>query len=141
MSNHYSSTARLGADPELRYTNTGKAVANLRVVDQERRKNDQTGHWEDAGEPLWLSVSLWGAKAEALANEARKGDLVTVTGRLVARSYEKDGVKHTVHEVKAQEVAVVPRTDKAQSSQWGQPSQPQEQAWGQPAYNTPEAPF
>src|SRR5699024_1539789 len=122
-------TGRLGMDPELRFTPNGKAVANFSVADTPRRLNRDTQQWEDAGETLWLRGSLWGTKAEALAEHARKGHLVTVTGRLEARSWEdrQTGDKRTVTEIAAQEVAVVPRssqssgggTDFAQAGGWG----------------------
>ena len=138
MSNHFTITGRLGQDVELRFTQGGHAVANVRIVDQERRKNEQTGQWEDAGEPLWLSGSLWGAKAEALANVAHKGDLVTLTGKLTARSWDdkNTGEKRTATEVKIFDAAIVPKVDKpAQSGGWGGAPQqaPQSDPWGTPS--------
>ena len=149
MSNHFTITGRLGQDVELRWTQGGHAVANVRIVDQERRKNDQTGQWEDAGEPLWLSGSLWGAKAEALANVAHKGDLVTLTGKLTARSWDdkNSGEKRTATEVKIFDAAIVPKVDKpAQSGGWGGAPQQAAQSdpWGQPpagGYGSTEIPF
>lgn len=122
MSNHVTITGRLGQDIELRFTNGGKAVANFAVADTPRRLNRDTQQWEDAGETLWLRCSLWGAKAEALNETARKGDLVIATGRLEARSWDdkETGAKRTVIEMSAQEVAVVPRTTaKPQGGAWG----------------------
>ena len=151
MSNHVTITGRLGDDPELRFTPQGKAVANLRVADTPRKLNQQTNQWEDAGETLWLGVSIWDRKAEAIAKAAHKGDLITVTGTLVARSWDaQDGTKRTVTEVKATDVAIVPRAESQggqsapqQSGGWGQqqPQQPQQQGnpWGPPA--TDEPPF
>lgn len=134
MSNHITITGRLADDIELRSTPQGKSVANGRVADTPRRLNQQTNAWEDAGETLWLSFSIWDAKAEALVGAAHKGDLVTVTGELTARSWDaQDGTKRTVNEIKAREVAVVPRGQRqhpAQQSQGG----PRQQAdpWSQP---------
>ena len=158
MSNHFTITGRLGDDIELRFTPQGKAVANGRVADTPRRLNQQTNQWEDAGETLWLSFSVWDAKAEALAEAAHKGDLVTVVGELVARSWDaQDGTKRTVTEIKAREVAVVPRASAKPAQTWqgnqggNRPAQPTQQqtdpwnqgtgagGWGQP--NTAEAPF
>lgn len=133
MSNHFSITGRLGDDIELRYAN-GKAVANGRVADTPRRFNQQTNQYEDAGETLWLGFSIWDAKAEALVEAAHKGDLVTVVGELVARSWDaQDGTKRTVNEIKAREVAVVPRAQ-AKPRQ-SQAEQPQADPWAnqQPA--------
>ena len=110
MSNHVTITGRLGDDIELRFTPQGKAVANGRVADTPRRLNQQTNTWEDAGETLWLGFSIWDRKAEALVEAAHKGDLVTVTGQLIARSWDaQDGTKRTVTEIKATDVAVVPK--------------------------------
>jgi single-strand DNA-binding protein len=150
MPNNVTITGRLGDDVELRFTPQGKAVANLRVADTPRRLNQQTNQWEDAGETLWINVSIWEAKAEAIAAAAHKGDLVTVVGTLVSRSWDaQDGTKRTVIEVKASEIAVVPRA----SRQGGQQAQQRQQqpaqggwnqdtgagGWGQPA--TQEPPF
>ena len=134
MPNHVTITGRLGDDIDLRFTPNGKAVANGRIADTPRRLNPQTQQWEDAGETLWLGFTIWEAKAEALAEAAHKGDLVTVTGELVARSWDKDGEKRTVTEIKAREVAVVPRraagpqSHAPQSAQGGNPwgGQPQQ---------------
>ena len=124
MSNHFTMTGRLGDDIELRFTPQGKAVANGRVADTPR-KRDESGNWVDAGETLWLSFSIWDAKAEALVEAAHKGDLVTVVGELVARSWDaQDGTKRTVTEIKAREVAVVPRSSaKPRPIQSQQPAQ------------------
>lgn len=147
MSNHFTITGRLGDDIEIRWTPQGKAVANGRIADTPRRFNQQTNAYEDAGETLWLSFSIWEAKAEALAEAAHKGDLVTVVGELVARSWDaQDGTKRTVTEIKAREVAVIPKAQRQggqpqsgprqQSDPW---SQPQQQAWG--GQQNEEAPF
>lgn len=148
MSNHISITGRLADDPELRFTNSGKAVTRARVLDTPRRLNQQTNQWEDAGETLGLTFSLWDRKAEALAGAAHKGDLVTVTGELTARSYDaQDGTRRTVHEIKAREAAIVPRAQakprQTQGEPWGQ-AQPAQQAQGNPWGGQPgpdSAPF
>ena len=61
----------LTADPELRYTPSGTAMANFTVASTSRIYCRQTSRWED-GETLWLSFTLWGKKAEALADAAKK---------------------------------------------------------------------
>ena len=135
MSNHFTITGRLGSDIELRFTPQGKAVANGRVADTPRRLNRDTNQWEDAGQTLWLGFSIWDRKAEALAEAAHKGDLVTVVGQLTARSYQtNDGQTREVVEVKATDVAVVPKvTAQPQSSgNWSQPAQPQQPAQADP---------
>lgn len=108
MSNSLTIVGRLAFDIEVRFSPSGDAVASGRIADTPRRKNQQTGEWED-GETLWLGFSLWGRKAEALADAAKKGDLVLVTGTLTQRTFDgKHGEQRTVIEVKATEVAIVP---------------------------------
>ena len=107
MSNHFTIIGRLGGDPELRFTAQGAAVCSGSIADTPRRKNAQTGQWEDAGETLWIRFSIWNAAAEALAEAARKGDQVTAVGRLRQRSYERDGQKHVAVELDAREPPIL----------------------------------
>ena len=83
----------LGADPELRYTPSGKAVTDLRVaVNNNQRGPD--GEWVE--ETLWFRVSVWEQAAERLAEQLRKGNKVFAEGQLRAREYEaRDGQKRT----------------------------------------------
>ena len=90
--------ATLVADPELRYTNNGTAVANFRVASNSRRKNQQTGQWED-GDTTFLTVSAWGARGENVSSQFSKGHKINVVGDLKQREYEKDGQRRTVYEV------------------------------------------
>lgn len=133
MPNTITITGRLAADIDLRFTPSGDAVANGRVADTPRKFDRDRNEWVDSGETLWLGFSLWGKKAEALADAGKKGDLVIVAGTLVQRSFEgKHGEQRTVVEVKAIEVAVVPQQprtgagwskDRA-TDPWSQPNQP-----------------
>ena len=81
----------LGADPELRYTPSGKAVTDLRVaVNNNQRGPD--GEWVE--ETLWFRVSVWEQAAERLAEQLRKGNKVFAEGQLRVREYEsRDGEK------------------------------------------------
>jgi single-strand DNA-binding protein len=81
----------LGADPELRYTPSGKAVTELRVaVNNNQRGPD--GEWIE--ETLWFRVSVWEQAAERLAEQLRKGNKVFAEGQLRVREYEtRDGEK------------------------------------------------
>ena len=101
--------ATLVADPELRYANNGNSVTNFRVASNSRRKNQQTGQWED-GDTTFLSVSAFGGLGENVAARFKKGQRVNITGQLKQREYEKDGQRRTVYEVTANSVAEpVPR--------------------------------
>lgn len=92
-------------DPELRFTSNGDAVAALTVKVTPRKK--VADKWTN-GEASWFRVSVWGKSGEAVAEKVREGDRVTVTGTLEMRSYEKDGEKRTVPEIRAESIGVVP---------------------------------
>ena len=77
----------LTADPELRFTPSGAAVANFTVASTPRRFNSQTNQWED-GEALFLRCSIWRDAAEHVAESLTRGSRVIVQGRLRQRSYE-----------------------------------------------------
>lgn len=91
-------------NPELKYTQSGSAVANFRVASTPRQYDKNTNQWVD-GEALFLQCNIWRQAAENVANSLSKGDRVIVSGRLRQRSYETNqGEKRTVFEVEADEV-------------------------------------
>jgi single-strand DNA-binding protein len=94
----------LVADPELRFTPSGAAVANFRIASTPRTFDRQTNEWKD-GESLFLSCSVWRDAAENVAESLTKGMRVIVQGRLTQRSYEtREGEKRTVMELQVDEV-------------------------------------
>ncbi|MFT4010848.1 MAG: single-stranded DNA-binding protein [Nocardioidaceae bacterium] len=94
----------LTADPELRFTPSGAAVANFTVASTPRQFDRQTNEWRD-GEALFLNCSVWRQAAENAAESLVKGMRVIVNGRLKARSYEtREGEKRTVFEIEVEEV-------------------------------------
>jgi single-strand DNA-binding protein len=94
----------LVADPELRFTPSGAAVANFRIASTPRTFDRQTNEWKD-GESLFLSCSVWREAAENVAESLTKGMRVIVQGRLTQRSYEtREGEKRTVVELQVDEV-------------------------------------
>lgn len=94
----------LTADPELRFTPSGAAVANFTVASTPRTFNRQTNEWED-GETLFMRCSIWRDAAENVTESLVKGTRVIVQGRLVQRSYEaRDGSKRTSVELQVDEV-------------------------------------
>jgi single-strand DNA-binding protein len=97
-------TGGVVADPEVRVTDAGKAWARTRIACQERVR-DGAGGWTD-GETTYLTVVAFGRQAENLVESVRKGDLISVQGRLQQREYEQDGVTRTEYSVRADEVAV-----------------------------------
>lgn len=92
------------ADPELRYTQSGAAVASFRVASTPRRYDAQAGQWVD-GEALFLTCNVWRQAAENVANSLNKGDRVVVSGRLRQRSFgTREGERRTVFEIEVDEV-------------------------------------
>jgi single-strand DNA-binding protein len=94
----------LVADPELRYTPNGAAVANFRIASTPRAFDKATNEWRD-GDSLFLACNVWRQAAENVAESLTRGMRVIVTGRLKQRSYEtKEGEKRTVYEVEVDDV-------------------------------------
>jgi single-strand DNA-binding protein len=91
----------LTRDPDLRYTPSGTAVADLRLA--VNRTYSVQGDKRE--ETLFIGIVVWGKQAEAAAQHLAKGSSILVDGRLQSRDYEgKDGVKRTVVEVVAESV-------------------------------------
>ena len=94
----------LTADPELRFTPNGSAVANFTVASTPRVLDKATNEWKD-GDALFMRCSVWRQAAENVAESLQRGQRVIVTGRLKQRSYEtKEGEKRTVIELEVDEV-------------------------------------
>jgi single-strand DNA-binding protein len=89
-------------DPELRFTNNGTAVANLRVAVTQRVL--EGGAWRD-GQTSFFRVNAWRETATHLADSLRKGDRVVVLSRLRQRTWESpEGERRSVAEIEADEV-------------------------------------
>ena len=93
----------LTADPELRFTPSGLAVANLRIAVTPRTRQ-QDGTWTQ-GETTFHTVTVWRDQAEHAAESLTKGTRVLVVGRPKQRSWtDQDGTEHHVTEVDAEEL-------------------------------------
>ena len=94
----------LTADPELRFTPSGAAVANFTVASTPRTFDRQTNEWKD-GEALVLRCNIWREAAENVAESLTRGARVVVTGRLKQRSFEtREGEKRTVVALEVDEI-------------------------------------
>ncbi|WP_029136721.1 single-stranded DNA-binding protein [Nakamurella lactea] len=94
----------LTADPELRFTASGAAVANFTVASTPRIFDRNSGEWKDQ-EALFMRCNIWRQAAENVAESLTRGARVVVTGRLKQRSYEtKEGEKRTVIELEVDEI-------------------------------------
>lgn len=136
---------RLGRDPELRYTQAGQPVVNMRMATDESY-TDQQGQKVEKAE--WHSVVVWGRQAEPCSTYLRKGSLVYVEGSLQTRKWQaQDGTDRYSTEVKAMRVQFLETRNsqgQQQAPQQGQQQgHPQQQApqQGQPAQGRqPQAP-
>lgn len=94
----------LTADPELRYTQNGLAVANFTIASTPRVFDKTRGEYVD-GDALFLRASVWREFAEHVAGSLTKGMRVVAQGRLKQRSYEtKEGEKRTTFELEVDEI-------------------------------------
>lgn len=132
-------TGNLVDDPELRFTPAGHAVAKFRVASTPRTFDKQANEWKD-GDSLFLTVSAWRSLGEHCAESLHRGTRVIVTGALKQHSYEdREGVKRTVYEIDAEDVAASLKTatavvtKAAQGGRGQQPAQQQGGGWGQQA--------
>jgi single-strand DNA-binding protein len=117
----------LTADPELRFTPSGAAVASFTIASTPRTFDRNTNEWKD-GEALFLRCSIWRQAAENVAESLTRGMRVIASGRLKQRSYEtREGEKRTVIELDVDEIgpslkyanAKVNRTQRGSSSGGG----------------------
>ncbi len=88
----------LGADPELRYTASGTAVAKFRIATTEVF-TDRSGTRQERTE--WHRIVAWGKLAEICGQYLSKGRLVFIEGRIRSDSWEQEGVKRYSYEIVA----------------------------------------
>ncbi|WIE65933.1 single-stranded DNA-binding protein [Curtobacterium sp. MCLR17_036] len=94
----------LTADPELRYTQSGLAVANFTIASTPRTFDKQTNEWKD-DDALFLRASVWREVAEHVAGSLTKGARVIAQGRLRQRSYQdREGQQRTSIELEVDEI-------------------------------------
>jgi len=98
-------TARLGAEPELRFSAKGTAIASMRLATSKRIKDPQTGEWSD-GPTTWLAATAWDQLAEQIAESSLdKGTELIVAGELQERTWTgKDGQERTVLELRIRSI-------------------------------------
>lgn len=97
---------RLTADPDLRFTPGGKAVATFTVAASDRKRGED-GSWED-GDKVFLRTTVWEQQAENVAECLQKGDAVVVTGAKLRQSEweDKEGNKRTTYELTGNTITV-----------------------------------
>jgi single-strand DNA-binding protein len=109
-----SITGNIVRDPELRFTPTGKAVANLTVAESRRRRTADGNGWEDA-EPTFWPVAIWGDYAEHVAESLVAGARVVVVGRTRTQVWTQIERERAGQELRRLEVAAA---EAAPSLRW-----------------------
>ena len=102
-------TGNLTRDPELRATQSGSQVLSFGVAVNDRRRNAQTGEWEDY--PNFVDCTMFGTRAEKIANYLAKGSKVAIEGKLRYSSWERDGERRSKLEVIVDEIEFMSRRD------------------------------
>jgi len=133
-------TGNLTRDAELRATPSGTSVLGFGVAVNERRKNAQTGEWEDR--PNYIDCTMFGTRADAVSHYLTKGTKVAVEGRLQWRQWEKDGQKRSKIDVIVDELEFMsPRDSGSGMSGSSRSSQAAPAAPAVDAYAEEDIPF
>lgn len=133
--NRVNITGNLTRDPELRATAGGTQMLAFGVAVNDRRKNTQTGEWEDV--PNFVDCIVFGSRAEAVSRFISKGSKVAIEGKLRYSAWEnKEGQRRSKLEVIVDEIDFLSR----QGQQVTSPAAEAAKVADTPAYGTPRAP-
>lgn len=113
-------SGNLTRDPELRSTAGGLPVLGFGVAVNDRRKNQQTGEWEDY--PNFIDCTMFGARGESLSRFLTKGTKVSIEGKLRWSQWERDGQKRSKIEVIVDELEFMSSRNDSSSYGGGQSS-------------------
>lgn len=113
--NRVNISGNLTRDPELRATAGGTQVLSFGVAVNDRRRNPQTGEWEDYAN--FIDCTVFGTRAEALSRYLSKGSKVAIEGKLRYSSWERDGQRRSKLEVIVDEIEFMSSRDAANSTQ------------------------
>lgn len=118
--NHIVITGNLVRDPELRATTSGTQILNFRLASNHAVKSRQTGEWESVAD--YVSCVVLGARAEPLSRILAKGRKVCVSGQLRYREWESEGQRHSMHEIRVDEVVLMSAPRDGASQSHGEPA-------------------
>ena len=124
MVNKVLLVGNVGADPEVRTTESGVKVARVRLATTERLFDRQTNETRELTE--WHSITLWRGLADVVDRYVKKGSQLYIEGRLRTREWEKDGIKRYTTEIMADDMKLLGR--RADSQQGASASQSSYQA-------------
>lgn len=137
-------SGNLTREPELRTTTSGSSILNIGVAVNDRRKNAQTGEWEDYAN--FVDCVMFGNRAESLSRILRKGMMVSIQGKLRYSSWDdKEGHRRSKIEVVADDIVLPPRGQQGQQQGGYAPQPPamqsqyQQPPMQQPQYQQPPA--
>ena len=116
--NRVNISGNLTRDPELRATAGGTQVLSFGVAVNDRRKNQQTGEWEDY--PNFVDCTMFGTRAEAVSRYLSKGTKVAIEGKLRYSSWERDGQRRSKLEVIVDEIEFMSRGSQGGQGGYGQ---------------------
>ena len=116
--NRVTITGNLTRDPELRATTGGTQVLSFGVAVNDRRRNPQTGEWEDY--PNFVDCTMFGTRAEAVSRYLSKGTKVAIEGKLRYSSWERDGQRRSKLEVIVDEIEFMSRNQQGGQGGYGQ---------------------
>lgn len=134
--NRVNITGNLTRDPELRSTAGGTNILSFGVAVNDRRRNQQTGEWEDV--PNFVDCIVFGSRAEAVSRFITKGSKVAVEGKLRFSAWEtKEGQRRSKLEVVVDEIEFLSR---ANGQQVTSPAAEAAKVADTPAYGAPRAP-
>lgn len=128
-------SGNLTRDLELRATASGMPVAAFGVAVNDRRKNNQTGEWEDY--PNFVDCTMFGNRATALQPYLHKGSKVAIEGKLRWSQWEKDEQKRSKLEVIVDEIELMSPKQAPQQPVQQPTAQPVQQPVQQPAQQQP----
>lgn len=95
---------RVVADPELRFTPSGVAICDMRLVASSRKKNEQTQEWED-DKTFWVNATGFRGQAENMAESFQKGHLIVLIGRIYTEEWEdREGNKRSTVKILVNDV-------------------------------------
>lgn len=108
LKNSVQLIGRLGNEPEVRTFDSGKKMATFSLATNEKYTNSQGEKVEDT---QWHNIVVWGKKVDVVESYLKKGSEIALEGKLINRSYEKDGVTKYVTEINLNELLMMGKKD------------------------------
>ena len=104
LKNNVQLIGRLGNEPEVRTFESGKKMATFSLATNDTYTNAQGEKVEDT---QWHNIVVWGKKVDVVENYLKKGNEIAMSGKLINRSYEKDGEKKYITEINMNELLMM----------------------------------